>query len=153
MLLSPILHETTYGSRRNFISNLKNPHRSRFRSPRGSLHFERLFGFYHCRNCACPLDNFRQTILRGCRLKQMKTTLPFLLRIWLRLISLSDLLESVCDSKGQTLFQSHLTRFGNRFPVMVPTINWVAFSIALMEHLLQVQFFTNLFPVSRADRS
>ena len=153
LLLSPILYETTYGSRRNSISNLKNPHLSRFRSPKGSLHFERLFGFYRCRNCARPLDNFRQTIPGGCRPKQMETTFPFLLRIWLRLIPLSDLLENVCDPKSQTLFQSYPTRFGNRFPVMVPMINWIAFSIALMEHLLQVQFFTNLFPVSRADRS
>ena len=75
----------------------------------------------------------------------MRTTLPDLLRICLRLTRLSDLRENLCDSKHQTLFQSHLTGLGNRSPGIAPIIDRIAFSIGLMEHLLQVQYFTNLF--------
>ena len=77
-----------------------------------------------------------------CRPKQMKATLSGLLRIWLRLISRGDLLENFCDSKGKTLFQSHLTKLWSRFPI----INWMPFFVGPVEQLLQVQYFTNLLP-------
>ena len=81
------------------------------------------FRFYHCGNCPCSLDNFRRRKPRRRRPEQMKAILSYLFRICFRLMPLSDLLENVCDSKRQTLFQSHFTKFRNRFQI----VNWIAF--------------------------
>jgi hypothetical protein len=76
----------------------------------------------------------------------MRTSFSYFLRVCLRFIQLSDLLENLYDSKDQALFQSRLTGFENRFPVIVPITSRTVFSIGLVEQLLQVQYFTNLLP-------
>jgi len=76
----------------------------------------------------------------------MRTNFSYFLRVCLRIIRLSDLLENLYDSKHQALFQSRHTGFENRFPVIVPITRRTVFSIGFVEQLLQVQYFTNLLP-------
>ena len=84
-----------------------------------------------------------------CRPKQMKATLSGLLRIWLRLISRGDLLENFCDSKGKTLFQSHLTKLWNRFPI----ISWIPFFDRAHGTVIASSKLHKPVAVSRADWS
>ena len=75
----------------------------------------------------------------------MRANLLYFFRVCLRFIRFSDLIENLYDSKQQALFQSRLAGFGNELPVIVPVIGRTVVSTDLMEQLLQVQYFTNLF--------